>query len=281
MSARLRPLAAVGLAAALALAATAPLAGCGKSSSPSAPSPPDGTLADVIALIRSATLPGSVPPPNVDGSASLIASSELDGVHAASALFVSGVSLLPAGDVHVRVNLVPGPGVADLLLDQITTHYQGQLEYAYTSLKSHPLGIELPFDGASWHEFKVAGSGQVPALDDSVRSVTPMAITLPADGAAAPRNADLDVTWSPSGADTTVYVAVQVSSLVDTTKTAVGVLARDGDGATIVTAAQLGLLPAGSAKLGVARFRLTYRNVAGHKIGMACESTRLRSLTLN
>ena len=88
----------------------------------------------------------------------------------------------------------------------------------------------------------------------------------------------LTVSVSPAYAGITV---TQTLTLVDTTKTAVGVLARDGDGATIVTAAQLGLLPAGSAKLGVARFRLTYRTVSGHKIGMACESTRLRSLTLN
>ncbi|HTR98047.1 MAG TPA: hypothetical protein VMH61_09100 [Candidatus Acidoferrales bacterium] len=273
-----RPLAAL-LAA--ALLASLGLTGCGRSSSSTAPTPTNGTLADLLALIHSAYIPGAVLPPNVDASASLLATMELGGVRAASALFVSGTTLLPAGTVDVRVPLVPGPGVAQLALDQLSTPYLGVPQYAYTTLVSNPAGVTLPFDGASFHAFSVQGSGSFPAFSDSVQSVTPMSLTLPADMATVSRASDLTVTWTAAGADTSVYVTVLVTSAADSTRTAAGVLVRDSAGSTTVPAAQLGLLPAGGAKLGVARYRLRYAVVSGHRVGLACESTKLQSLTLD
>ncbi len=275
MSAR-APLARL-LAAAL-LAACA--AGCGSASKTSGPGAHVGTQQDVANMLDTAYVRGALPPPNADGSASLLAAMDVHGLRAAAALFVSGSGFPSAGTVSVRTT-PPAQPPQDVALDVLTTDYQGSPAYAYTTLVSHPLGVALAFDGAAYQRFTVSGSAAVPAFVDSVQSVTVPAVSAPADAAAAPRGSDLVVAWSDAGADTTVYVTCAVTSLVDSSQVAVGTLVRDVAGTATIPAARLGALPAGAARLAVARYRLVYHVLAGHRTGLASEGTTVQGLTLN
>ena len=265
--------------AALALLAIA--AGCGKGSKVAGPAAPVGTIADLQRAIASAYVAGSVLPTNVDTTASLLATVDVDGLRAAAALFLYLGNLADAGAVSARVNAPVGPGVAESALDELSVNVSGLYQYVYTSLTAHPLGINLPFDGASYHRFTVAGSGSFPAFVDSVQSVAMITVSAPAASETVSRAADLAVIWSNAGADTTVYVICAVSSQVDTAKVAFGTLVRDVAGAAVVPTARLAALPAGAARLSVARYRLVYHAEGGRAVGLACEAAQTRNLTLN
>ncbi len=266
-------------AAAALLAALLGLAGCGSSSHTTAPTPPAGnTLADLRAMLASTVVPGTVLPPNADTTATLLATMDVDGLRAASATFVVGASLAQAGTVSVEGNSGGGGGEIDL--DRLTVNYGGT-QSTYTTLVSHPLGVNLAFDGSTFHRFTATGSATVSALVDSIRAVTLPTLATPAASADVPRASDLAVTWSDAGTDTTVYVIAAVGSTVDSAKIALGVLVRDVAGATSIPAARLGALPAGNATLAVTRYRLAYHTPGGRKVGLACMGTRTRALTLN
>jgi hypothetical protein len=150
----------------------------------------------------------------------------------------------------------------------------------YTTFRQHPLGIALVFDGTAFHRTTVTGSADFPAFVDSVRSVAPIHASAPASGANVSRAADLTVTWTPMGSDTTVYVACGVASRVGP-QSAIAALARDVDGAATVRASALAGLPAGAARVGLARYRLVYHPVGTRKVGLASESVEWTPLTLN
>ena len=266
--------------AGVALIGAAVLAGCGSSEHTVAPQPPvTGTLADVRAMVASTVLPGTVLPPNADTTASLLATMNVNGLRGASAVFVLNLSLANVGNVSVLTG--PGAGGVDVALDRLSTPYGGVPEYAYTTLVSHPLGVALPFDGAAYHVFAIAGASAWGAFEDSVRSVAVPTLDAPGPGASIARNADLAITWTDAGADTTVYVACAIISTADSSRVAPGDLARDASGTATITAGRLGSLPAGPATLAVTRFRLAYHTVTGRRVGLASMATSTRNLTLN
>lgn len=271
--------------------ALAPLAlafalhGCGGSSGggPTAPGsgPPVGTVADLSRMVSGAFVAGSVLPTNADTTASLLGTMNVDGLRAAAALFISPTSgLQDAGTVTTRTGLVlPGSETA---LDKAQLTVSGFVQTVYSTLASHPLGVVLPFDGTSRHKFTVSGSSAVAAFSDSVTSVTLPVVTAPAPAASVSRAADLAVTWSDAGADTTVYCLAAVQSFADSTKFAIGALTLDTAGSCTIPTARLSLLPAGNARLSLARFRLVHHSIAGgRKVDLVSEAATTRSLTLN
>lgn len=263
-----------------ALLALTLLAGCSSKDNPASTGPPTGTTADLARLIESAIIPGAVLPTNIDTTASIVFSLNVDGLRGASALFFGGTprSLVSAGTVTVGP-IPPGPGTVALSTYELIV--QGFLQTVYTTFPSHPAGINLSFDGTTHHRFTTSGTSLFPAMSDSVLSVGLPVISAPAAGASVPRSADLVVNWSNPGTDTTAYVIVAVGSLVDQTKIAVGTLVRDPGGAAVVSPSELGLLPAGAARLSVARFRIAARSVSGHATALICEAAATRGLTLN
>ena len=152
--------------------------------------------------------------------------------------------------------------------------------YVYSSIPNLPHGLPIAFDGVLQHRFQVSGTAAFPALLDSVQSVALPVVTSPAAAAGVHRNADLAVTWSDAGTDSTIYVQCVVRSDADTTRLAWGQLVRDAAGATIVTTAQLSGLAAGSARLSVGRYRLLHHLNGSHKVNLVCEATELRAVTL-
>lgn len=262
-----------------ALLALAVLAGCSSKDNPASTGPPTGTTADLARLVESAIIPGAVLPTNIDTTASIVFSLNVDGLRAASALFVGGTprGLVSAGTVTVGP-IPPGPGTVALNTYELIV--QGFLQTVYTTLVSHPVGINLPFDGATYHRFTTSGTSLFPAMSDSVLSVGLPVISAPAAGANVLLSADLVVNWSNPGTDTTTYVLVMVVSLVDTTKVAIGMLVTDPGGVAVVNTPELGLLPAGPARMSVARFRIAPRSVSGHATALICEAASTRAITL-
>lgn len=266
------PLAALCLAAALA--------GCGGSGKSVAPPLPYGTLADVRAMVKRTYVPGTVLPPNADTTARLIAFMNVNGISGAAAVFVSGSSLADAGTVTVRTHPL-GSGVAEVALDKASLWYDGNRQYAYTTLPSHPLGLALPEDGIAYQRMTVGGNAGWPTFADSVRSVVVPQLALPGIGSNNLRNLDLQVSWSDPGADSTVYVICALTSEVDSTLSVTGTLARDTAGGAIISYRQLVPLPAGGATLAVTRYRLVYHAVSGHSVGIASTGTTLRHIILS
>lgn len=274
-----RRIAVLVLAAALGSAA---LAGCGgKSGGPAGPTIPTGTIDDLFALLDQAVVAGAVVPTNLDTAAtSLLYSLEVDGKRGATALFVqlttASQTLLDAGEVTIAP---VASGTVALGKHQLSV--TGLLQTVYTTFITRPAGILLPFDGTTFHRFAVSGSGAVAAFTDSVKSVTAPAVASPAAGAVVDSLADLTVTWSNPGSDTTVYVICELRSNVDSTRFAAATIARDVDGSAVVPQARLLPLPPGPATLSVARYRLAPRLIAGRVTAIVCESATTRGVTMN
>ena len=268
----------VALAGVLLLPAV--LAGCGGSSKSVAPHVPSGTLADVRAMVKRTRVPGTVLPPNADTTASLIAFMNVSGTSGVSAVFVSGSSFADAGTVTVRTHPL-GSGVVEVALDRASLSYEGSLQYAYTTLVSHPLGLALLDDGIAYERVTVGGNSAWPAFADSVRSVVLPQLGAPGIGSNNVRSLDLQVAWSDPGADSTVYVICAITSEVDSTATVTGTLGRDTAGGAIISYRQLVPLPAGGATLAVTRYRLVYHAVGGHSVGIASTGTTLRHIILS
>lgn len=259
------------------------LAGCGKSpTTPTQPGVPIGNFNDLAAMIARAYPVGSELPSNLDTTANILAGINVEGVRASVAAFpvlnAGQVTLSDAGTVTVRTGL--GPVKSLTALDKQQLNVSATIQSIYTTLISHPLDLALAFDGDTYHAFTSSGTAAVPALNDSVKSVSLPSLTAPDPGASVSRASDLTVSWSDAGSDTTVYMMAFVDSQTDTTKFAVAPLARDVNGAMAVPTAQLGLLPNGAARLTVVRFRLVRRNLAGRKLNLISETVRLRALTL-
>ncbi|MFN8587609.1 MAG: hypothetical protein U0704_07370 [Candidatus Eisenbacteria bacterium] len=264
-----------------ALAASAVLAGCGASS--------DLTLPGIVvhwpdefdSLATRSQPAGAVTASNVPGNVSLLATFEVSGLRSAFGLFTDGLFFVDAGTVQVRAHAPIGGASVQKTLDKLSMLVGASPWYLYTSLPSNPLGVNLAFDGTEHHVFSVSGSGSVAAFTDSVRSVAHPAVTAPANGAAVSRAADLAVSWSDAGSDTTVYVRALLASQVDSSKVAFSELVRDVAGTTTVPASWLAVLPAGSARLSVARWRVAYHGTGTSRTALVCETVELRTLTLN
>ncbi|MEO7867536.1 MAG: hypothetical protein ABIU54_07845, partial [Candidatus Eisenbacteria bacterium] len=244
------------------------IVGCGKSpTTPTTPGVPTGTIADLTAMISRAYPAGSQLPSTLDTTANILAGINVDGLRASVAVFpvLSGGFLIlsDAGVVTVRTGL--GSTKTATAFDKLQLNVNGTIQTVFTTLVSHPLDLALAFDGSTYHSFTVSGTAAVPALVDSVKSVSLPALSAPSAGASVSRSTSLPVSWSDAGADTTVYMMVFVGSQVDTSKYAVAPLVRDLAGSASVPTAQLSLLPNGAARMTVVRFRLMRRNLGGRK----------------
>lgn len=261
----------------------AALVGCGKSpTTPTQPAIRIGTFTDLTAMISASYPSGSQLPSNLDTTANILAGINVDGFSGSVALFPilsSGfLTLSDAGTVTVRTGL--GPAKSLTALDKLQLNVAATIHTVYTTLISHPLDLALAFDGTTYHAFTTSGTGAVPAMSDSVKSVTLPTISAPTLGANVSRAADLSVTWSDAGTDSTVYIMAFVGSDVDTTKFAAAALSRDQNGSVTVPSSQLSLMPNGAARLLLVRFRLVRRDLAGRNIDLISEAVRRRAVVL-
>ena len=242
------------------LAAIAALGGCGgkATSFVSVDWPPSGSAADFDTLVARSSATGYVRPTNAISNVSLLTTIEVAGIR-----FEDGLHALDAGTVTVRAHAPVGAASVFKTLDRLQLSVSGTIEYLYTSLVSNPLGLNLTFDGVEHHVFTASGSTSVPAFTDSARS------------------SDLEITWVNGSADTTVYVVAAVVSQVDSSKVAMADMVRDAGEYTTVPASRLALLPAGAARVSVARWRVVYHSEGARLVGLASESLVLRNITLN
>jgi hypothetical protein len=155
----------------------------------------------------------------------------------------------------------------------------GQPWYLYTSVPNLPALPPIAFDGVAFHHFKLSGSPQCAAFEDSVLSVSRAVISEPASGAIVPRNSDLVVSWSNAGADPNVRILCFVVSSVNS-DIAPGLSAPDPDGTSGIEHEALEVLPAGSARLTVVRYRVVDRMNGPIGLHLKCEAIARVPLTL-
>ncbi len=270
------------LLAALALACGAALESCGgkATSFVDVQWPPAGSAAEFDTLVMRATATGAVTPTDAMANVALLMTVEVSGLRTAWAMFDNGPHFQDAGTVTVRTHNVAGPGTTQKALDILGLQVNGTPEYFYTSLVSNPLGLNLTFDGVEHHVFTVGGSGSVTAFTDSARSVVHPGVTAPAGGASVSRASDLTVSFSGASLDSTVRTLAVITSLVDSSKVARSDLSLDG-ASLVVPTSRLAALPAGAARLAVARWRLSYRDHSGRLVGLGSEGVDVKALTLN
>ncbi len=257
------------------------LAGCSGKRTPLAPTTPDTPAGSAYAQIAAAKLPGAFVLPNtVDTTSTLLFTCEIDGAEFAGGLFRNGPDLVNAGSVFVRKSL--DDAIADsTAIDTLYFAFGGAPRTLYTTTKTLPPGIDLPFDGDSRHIFGVGGSGAFPALIDSVRSTRGAFLTEPVLHEFYPKSQDFTVSWSNPGTDTTVYVTAAISMVGDPAKRVVAAVAREMGGQLVIPAAVFATLPLGHAEIAVARYRLSYRTVAGRRVGVLASAVATRLFYFN
>ena len=230
-------------------------------------------------MVLGTRVAGTVQPTNIDTTASLVAFMNVNGITGVSAVFVSGSSLLDAGTVTVRTNPTGGDA-AEVPLDRLSIPYAGQVQYAYSTLPSHPVGISIPTDGIGYQRITVGGTQAWPAFADSVCSVIEPQLDSPANGSGQSRMVDLTVSWSDPGTDSTVYVLCALISNSDASVLALGTLARDAAGSATIAWSRLVRVPVGAVTLAVTRYRLVYHTVGGWRVGLASLGTATRHITI-
>ncbi len=256
--------------------------GCGKSGGPAAPYVPPPSLTLMQAL--NAALPATVPiPAGLDTTASLMATLHLPiGLKSADAAFIQSNRLVDAGIVWTRT-LKPASGALDSVqLTKTASALGGSAFLIYTSsLGAAPTDLNVHFDGVMYHVFDVGGSATVPAFIDSVQSVKDLSLTAPNEADVVTRANGLNVTWSDGGTDASVWVVATVIANSDTTLRASAAAVADPAGTLNIPGYAFVRMPAGAARVAVARFRLAYHMIGAIKVGLLCESATVRSLTLN
>jgi len=149
------------LRVAVAAFAVLSLASCGKSSKSTAPVvPPSLTLG---AAVRLFVPPSFTTPAGLDTTASLLATTSLDGSRTGLAVFVSNGRLVDAGQVYLRTQKA---GVSDpdsILLVKLAGTLQGSTYVGYVTSPYTTEGIKIPFDGVLSHVWNVKGSSVIPA----------------------------------------------------------------------------------------------------------------------
>ena len=210
-----------------------------------------------------------------------VVSMDVEGLPFAAGLFAVGPEYDPryveAGTVRVWQSPPLAGGVDTLARRSVLV--EGTPWYLYTSKSNLPALPPIAFDGATRHHFRVTGSAEIPAFEDSLLSVKRPVISFPGVGATVPRNTDLIVKWSDAGTDTSVRVFGYVWS-ADHSAIAPGVGdARDPDGQARV-AFSLASLPVGGAQLTVIRYRVVHRTVATTGVVLKCEGIVHQTLLL-
>ncbi len=265
----------------LLAALTFVVAGCGAGSSTAPGGVPLGTFNELLAMIDRAVIPGAILPPNADSTAAFLGALNVEGLRAGFGLFPTYISptvvqFSDAGAVSIRTVASGG----ETTLDRQQLIVSGFTMNVYSTLPSHPAGFVLAFDGTTQHRFTVSGASSVTAFVDSVRSVSLPVVVTPAAGATVPRASNLDITWTPMGSDTAVYVAGLLVSEIDTTLSAAVTLARDVDGSSRIDSARLATLPIGAARLSLARYRIVRRDAGARRINLISQAVTLRTVEL-
>lgn len=213
--------------------------------------------------------------------ATQIVSMDVEGLPFVAGLFAVGPEYDPryvdAGTVRVWQS-PPLAGGVDTLARR-SALLQGTPWYLYTSKPNLPALPPIAFDGLARHHFKVSGSGEIPAFEDSILSVKRPVISAPAVGATVPRNTDLVVRWSDAGTDTSVRVFGFVWSANDSFLAPGVGDARDPDGQARVDFSHA-YLPAGGARLTVIRYRVVHRTVGTTGVVLKCEGIVHQTLLL-
>ncbi len=262
---------------------SAALSGCGKRNPTSPPVVvvPGGTAGDFYKLWGRSYLDGAEFFTTGGDPHSQLVTMDVDGSPMAAALFriedpYDG-RYVDAGTVRVWQSPVLGIGVDTLV--RLSVPVRGTPWYLYTSVANLQAPPPIDFDGMVWHHFRLSGSSQIGAFEDSILSVKRPMIASPADGATVPRNSNLIVTWSDTSADTSIRVFGFVRSDVES-RIGPGVGdARDPDGHATVDF-EHAHLPAGSARLTVVRYRVSHRTIGPVGVVLKCEGISHRQLTL-
>jgi len=251
--------------------------GCGSSGgNPTAPGTPTSFT---LRQMMTAAVPATVTvPSDIDTTASLLFTLHVYGpLKGAGAAFISGGQLADAGNVWIRES-----GGAFKLLTKSAGVIGVHSYVVYATLAgASPATINIPFDGTAYHVFQVDGSSAIPAFVDSVQSVDDLDVSAPVPGAMVTRASGLQVNWSDPGGDANVKVAATVIANADTTLKAAAAVVGDPAGTVTIPAIELNRLPAGGARLAVARYRMVYKVAGTHLTGFICETLEVRDLTLN
>lgn len=242
------------------------LASCGSDGgSPVGPPPTPPAPINLVRLLQSILPDGYPLPTDIDTTASLLVALQTPTGQLAAAGFISGGTSVNAGTVSVRA--LEGAVFDSSTLSVLSLPFEGRLVNLYVAIPPPT----LPFDGITQHVWKASGAPQFPAFTDSVRSVEPADVTAPAPGAVVTRASGMAVTWSDAGADPAVQVVASVRSEVDTTRFALAA-AADPAGTLTIPAGSLGGLPAGAARVTVARARLRGVTVSSRPVLLGVQS---------
>jgi len=263
----------------LVMLAAAALAGCGKHNltSPWPRGRVDGLPADFYRLWSTSYVDGAEFFSTAGDPESQLVTMDVDGFPVVAVLIKVGSRYVDGGTVRVGQSPPIVAGVDTLARRSVRVY--GTPWYLYTSVPNLPALPPITFDGVARHRFRLTGSADVGAFEDSIQSVTRPTITAPAADATVPRSSNLVVSWSDAGNDTSVRVFGFVRSDVDSS-IAPGVGdARDPDGHAIVDFAHAHL-PAGSAWLTVIRYRVAHRTIGQLGVVLKCEGIVHRPLTL-
>ena len=255
-------------------------AGCSSNSGSTAPpaNPPSLSLNQALARAVPSTV---TVPTEIDTTASLLFTIHFDGaLKGAGAAFLNGSQLVDAGNVWTRT--LNAAVLDSVQLTEVSGVVSGHQLIVYGSMASiPPMMVNIPFDGSTYHVFHVAGSASVAAFIDSMKSVHDLHVNSPAADTTRSRSSDFTVHWDDAGGDAGVKVVATVISGADTTLKAAATMALDSDGAATIPTAALMRLPAGAAKLAIARYRLVYKLIGVRMTGFLCETVVVRNLTLN
>ena len=253
------------------------LAGCAKHN-PTAPiASSNGVPGDFYRLWGSSYVDGAAFFSSGEDTAGQLVTMTVDGLPVAAALIRAGGRYVNVGTVRVGQS-PPIASFVDTLARRSVPVY-GTPWYLYTSVPNLAALPPVTFDGVAQHHFRVSGSVDFAAFDDSILSVRPPVVSAPAIGATVPRTSDLVVSWSDAGIDPDVQMICFVRSAVNS-NIAPGLHARDLDGAATIQRFALEALPPGEARLTVIRYRAVRRVNGPVAVNLKCEAIVRRALTL-
>lgn len=264
------------------LLATSTLTSCGKHH-PAAPGEPGagttggGDPGDFYALWRQSAVEGAQFFTTGGEPRTQLVTMDVDGVTMAAAMFEVGSRFVDAGTVRVTQSPPLAAGIDTLA--RLSVPVYGTPWFLYTSVTNVPPSPPVTFDGVARHRFQVSGSAEIEAFEDSLTSVKPPVLSYPSEGEVIPRGADLIVTWSDAGTDTSVRVfAFAYSDVNGGLAPGIGD-ARDPDGHAKVDFTHMSL-PAGAVRLNVIRYRVAHRTIGGVGVVLKCEGITRRTVTL-
>ncbi len=234
-------------------------------------------------------------PTTIDTTATLLATAKIKqgsiiNLTTAAGAFYQGTKFFAdAGNISLRAkssantdrrDSIPFKKSSFSFTDPITKTQSTAYYLTPETPKLPPTAWPIDFDGTTFHNFKVMGSGGFPSFKDSIASVTEAALTSPSDGSTVSKSSDLVLSWTPTSAsDDKVFAVIVASS--DTSKRITAAIADDNSGSLVISASKMKTLNSGSATLYFVRFRYRIDVLSGYKVGLLTLSQRTYSLTIN